>query len=453
MQSACLRDILQLNSCRDAATLNIFNRILAEIYLLQSDLFTVNTRTLPKIYVEFNKPSHVVSVFVGMTSICNTGKSVQSWQQLMADCLEEQPLYQRQDNDVSPRTTASNKVYWVDDLSVPTPSSSPWQYHTALAIGATMVCSAGAVMQYAETGFWHQSDDTVSDAANTVSGKQAESDVDAQVATPPITSPQTKAAHLFSSNTKDASGDCKDSTCKGLAFIDQQVPQIQDQVRKLRTEMQLFQAKHTTQNLQTHRTVLAYRGNDLARKQAELLVRSQQLDQKFSDTTAILALHQDEIIYLTNLLQTDAQYQTQLQQLKTLENDIAVEFSEPDLDNTQLQELYAAYYQSESQLRQTAQSVLSDYIYATSLESPDPLWQEASYIESLQELIDLSHQNQMLVMEQQTLDLIATKLSVRRTELASLLRQYAAMQRELDGHNQVLQQYVAKRQALKSELT
>ena len=67
--------------------------------------------------------------------------------------------------------------------------------------------------------------------------------------------------------------------------------------------------------------------------------------------------------------------------------------------------------------------------------------------------MDLAHQHQMLAMEQQTLNRVATKLSERRTELATILRQYAVMQRQLDGHNHVLQQYVAERQALQSELT
>ena len=391
-----------------------------------------------------------------MTSFCNTTKPNRSWQRLIADCLGDQTSYQRQDqdNDLDPKAISSDKAYWIDDedLAVPTPPSSPWQYQTALAIGATVVCSAGAVMQYAETGAWTQSDDTVPDSDNTASVKRSESDTDAQVSTPPITTPQAQASVSFSAGAGDTNS-CNDSTCKGLEFIDQQVPQIQSQVRQLRSEMQLFQSKHTTQNLQTHRTVLAYRSSDLANRQAELIVRSQQLEQKFSNVTSILALQSDEVDQITNLLQTNAAYQSQLQQLHRLEDDIAVEFSNPELDNTHLQELYAAYYQVENQLRQTAQVVLADHIYAASLESPDPIWQEAGYEVPLQQLMDLAHQHQMLEMEQKTLNRVATKLTERRTELATLLRQYAVMQRQLDGHNHVLQQYVAERQALQAELT
>jgi uncharacterized protein involved in exopolysaccharide biosynthesis len=382
-----------------------------------------------------------------MTSFCNTAKSMHAWQRLTSVHLRPRTLYQRQ--DANSENKASGNVYWLDDLAIPTPQSSPWQYHTALALGATVVCSAGAIMQHTETGFWYQPDDTDAASANTASVKQTAVETE-QVATPPIANPQAASGVSFSAGSDST---CKDSTCKGLEFIDQQVPQLQNRVRQLRSEMQLFQSQHTTQNLQTHRTVLAYRSSDLANRQAELMVRSQQLNQKVSNVTSILALQPDEVSYISDLLQTDAKYQSQLQQLQILENDIAIEFSNPDLDNTQLRELYATYYQIENQLRYTAQVVLADYIDAVSLESPDPLWQEATYTDTLQELMDLSHQQQMLAMEQNTLHQIAVKLTERRTELASLLRQYAAMQQELDGHNQVLQQYVAKRQALKSELT
>ena len=386
-----------------------------------------------------------------MTYSCKPVDSIQSWQWLLAEPQDDQLHYQHQEDCLESEKPGSRLEYWTDDLAISSHSSAVWQYHAALAIGATVVCSAGALMQYTETGIWEQIDTTSPNTINTVSKKQATPKTKDQVATPPIVTPQSQATVAFSSARQDST--CKDSNCKGLEFIDQQLPEIQEQVRRLRTEMQMFQSKHTPKNLQTHRTVLAYRSSDLSRKQAELTVRAQQLEQKFVNARSILALRPDEISPISNLLQTDADYQSHLQQLQILENDIANEFSNPEIDTTQLGELYAVYYQIENQLRQIAQNALADYLYVASQESADPIWQEASYIAPLQELIDLSHQYQMLVVEQHTLKQIDAKLTERRSELASLLRQYATMQRQLDGHNRVLQQYVAKRQALQSELT
>lgn len=418
---------------------------------LGKDAYWINTRTFSKTFVEGDKPSHVVSVCVGMTSSCKPVDSTQSWQWLLADSQDDNALYQHSEDCSEPKSLASQLGYWTDDLAISSQSPAFWQYQTALALGATVVCSAGALMQYADAGFWEQTDTTSPNATNAVDKRTTQSVSDAKVATPPIVTPQVRSNAAFSSAERDNT--CTDSTCKGLEFIDQQLPEIQEQVRQLRTEMQSFQEKHTPQNLQTHRTVLAYRSSDLSRKQAELVVRSQQLEQKVDNVTAILALQPDEVSHIASLIHTDVAYQGHLQQLRTLENDIANEFSNPEINTTQLGELYAVYYRLESELRQMAQNALADYMYVASQESSDPIWQEAGYHAPLQELIDLSHQHQMLVMEQSTLNHVEAKLTERRTELASLLRQYATMQRQLDGHNQVLQQYVAKRQTLKSELT
>lgn len=386
-----------------------------------------------------------------MTFSYKTADSIQAWQWLLDELPNDQTLYQHQEDRLEPRKMGSKLEYWTDDLAISSQASTVWQYQTALAIGATVVCSAGALMQYTETGLWELADTATPNATNTISEKHKQSEDEAQVATPPIVTPQAQANVAFSS--ADRENTCQDSTCKGLEFIDQQLPEVQAQVRQLRHDMQQFQTKHTTQNLQTHRTVLAYRSSDLSRRQAELTVRSQQLEQKFDDVASVLALQPDEVGYISSLLHTDAAYQGHLQQLQALESNIANEFSNPEINTTQLGELYAGYYQIESQLRQIAQNALADYVYVASQQSADPIWQEASYQAPLQELVDLSHQHQMLVIEQSTLNQIEAKLTERRTELASLLRQYATMQRQLDGHNHVLQQYVAKRQELRSDLT
>ncbi|MEM9808149.1 MAG: hypothetical protein AAF959_23020 [Cyanobacteria bacterium P01_D01_bin.56] len=378
-----------------------------------------------------------------MSSLCNPANPTQSLQELMIDCLVDYPNNQQQENN-SNTERPSRSVYWADDLSPSGSSSTLSRYHTALAFGATVVCSAGAIMQHTETGFWHQPESIVPE--NTVRLEQSKADP--TVVTPPIASPQTAAS--FSAG---AAADCKDETCKGLAFIDQRLPELQAKVRSLRSEMEQFQANHTAQNLQTHRSILAYRGTDVARRHAELEVRSQQLTQQFSSLTAALAIHPDEAKQVANLLNTDSTYQTALQQLNELQNAISIEYSNPELDNPQLESLYGQYAEIANQLRQTAQNVITHYISTVSVESPDPLWQEDSYHGLFQELIDLAHLRQMLVVEKGTLAKIDEQLTQRRTELAVLLRQYAVLQRQLPGQNKILQQYIAKRQELQNNLT
>ena len=380
---------------------------------------------------------------------------MESLQRVINDYLDGQQCSASEQDGLESTQT---DTYWTDGLSIAAPSSAIGWYHSALAVGATLVCSAGALMQYTETGLWSQMEAVPPRPIDTNSTEQAEANDADAVSIPPIASSQNQPAVAFSESSKTpfrttpfttaASSSCDDSTCKGLTFIEQRLPEIQSQIRELRAEMQQFQTQHTAQNLQTHRSILAHRSTDVARRQAELEVRSQQLDQQFASLTAALALHPEEANAIANVLQTDTSYQTNLQYLKTLEQHIAVEYSNPALDNNHLIILYTDYSEAAQQLRQIAQAALADYVATESLKSPDPLWQEGSYQVLLQELIDLSHLRQMLIVEQSTFHQIDARLAERRNELAVLLKQYAVMQRQLEGQNKILQQYISKRQEL-----
>ena len=84
--------------------------------------------------------------------------------------------------------------------------------------------------------------------------------------------------------------------------------------------------------------------------------------------------------------------------------------------------------------------------------SSDPMWQEPSYQLGLQQLVDIAHHRQMLVSEQAMLNQTEQHLTERRTELAALLRQYAALQRQLESQTDILQQYIAEHQTLREEI-
>lgn len=326
------------------------------------------------------------------------------------------------------------------------PIVSSWGYQAALTVSATVVCSVGAAVQMADLPAVSQAISGASSGPAERLNNPADGAADSAVTLPPVEASSGSPTVSFSPDT------CKDSTCKGLAFVEARLPQLQAQVRETRAQMQVFQEKHTAQNLQTHRSILAYRATDLAKQQAELELRAHQLNQQAQNLAAALALQPDEVTQVVNLLQTDANYQAQLQQLQAIEQKIATEYSTPDLSGEGLSAAYAEYYEAESQLRREAQAVLADYVAAAGATSADPLWQENSYQYSLQQLIDLAHQRQMLAVEQNTLAVTEAQLTERRTELAALLRQYAALQRQLEDQNQVLQQYVAERQELQNEL-
>lgn len=365
----------------------------------------------------------------------------------MIDCLVFYPDNHPQENSQRAEEVLASSIYWTDELAITGSSVNTLsRYHTALAFGATVACSAGALMQYTETGFWYQLDTPAPD--NTVITLEKSEPAESTVVTPPVAVPETAAAFSPQPDVPPAA-ECNDSTCKGLAFIDQRLPELQAEVQTLRSEMEQFQTQHTAQNLQTHQSILAYRSSDVARRYAELDQRSQQLDQQVASLTAALAIHPDEAEQIASLLRTDTRYQTTLSQLLGLQGAIAFEYSNPELDNLQLEQLYDQYAEVADQLRTIAQDALGYYVANVSFESPDPLWQEDTYYGLLQELIDLAHFRQMHVVEQGTLARMDDNLTQRRTELTVLLRQYSVLQRRLEGQTKMLQEYISKREELK----
>ena len=319
----------------------------------------------------------------------------------------------KQDKQKKPRIKPGTlrSIYWIDNLATPRPSN-PSPYYTALALGATVVCSAGALMQHTETGLWQQSDSSPSNKA-VAQSEQPESDTD--VTTPPIATSQTPAS--FSSRATS----CKDSTCQGLEFIDRRMS-LQAQLQALRAKRGQLQTKGSAaQHLQTQQAILASRSNDLAQLQAKLEERVQTSNQQFAHLTTRLAIHPDDAKQIANLLNTDTSYQINRLKLSALKDAIAIEYSKPVADNPQLELLYKQYAQELEQLRQIAQTVLANYIAQVSAEFPDPIWQDEKYYSLLQALIDVAHLRQMQIVEHNTLAAMNAQLHQQRTELATLL--------------------------------
>ncbi len=332
-----------------------------------------------------------------MSSLCKPADQTPLLQRLMLDGVIpssniQYPNIQYKEKNQRRKLGKSRSVYWTDNLTISEPSSNlSHYYYTTLVIGATAVCSAGALMQHVKTGLWHQSDSLTSDKT-VVQSEKSESVT--TVVTPPIAASQTTAS--FSSRVDHSSR--VDQALKGEQFQTAQVHQ-----------------------LRTHQAILAHRSADLANRQAELEENSKQLNQRVAHLTTYLDIHPDDVEQVANLLDTDTTYQINRLKLNNLKEAIALEYSKPVIDNPQLEVLYDQYTQELDQLRQIAQNVLANYITNVGDE-----FDEKSY-NLLQELIDLAHFRQIQVIQHNMLAQMDTQLSQQRTELAVLLSQNSSV--------------------------
>lgn len=334
-----------------------------------------------------------------------------SLQELMMDSVTVYPSQHPQRRQYSP---SPRSIYWTDKLAISRSSTVLPHYHTALALGATLVCSAGALIQHTEKSEVHSFDRLPSDKV-IAQAQQVEPTV--AVVTPPIATPQTAAS--FSPRT-DATH-CTNGTCQGQASMDRHIPLQASYSQALPTERAPLQPQNAEQ--QTQQAILAHRKTDLAHLQADLEARAQQSNQEFANLTTHLAIHPEDAEQIAGLLNKDASYQLNRLRLSGLKDAIAVEYSKPIADNPHLELLYDQYAQELTQLSQIAQTVLAQYIANVSAEFPDPLWQDEEYYALLQELIDIAHRRQMQVIESNILAQMEEQLTPHRTEVATLRNQ------------------------------
>ncbi len=301
--------------------------------------------------------------------------------------------------------TSQAPIYWTDKLAISRSSTALPHYHTALALGATLVCSAGALMQDTAKDVLHPSDRLPSDKTMAQAKQTATA---AAVITPPVATSPTAVS--FSPRTGAAH--CANGSCQGLDRQIQAPPSAREQLQPPQSAEQ-----------RTQEAILAHRRADLASLQADLEARTQQSNEQFASLTTHLAIHPEEAEQIANLLNQDANYQLNRLRLSGLKDAIAIEYSKPVANNPHLELLYDQYAEELAQLRQIAQNVLVNYIAHVSAEFPDPLWQDEQYYSSLQALIDVAHLRQMQVIEHNVLAQMDEQLTPHRTEIAALPNQ------------------------------
>jgi hypothetical protein len=265
--------------------------------------------------------------------------------------------------------------------------------------------------------------------------------------------PEAQAKVAFSSTPNSTpNSTCETAACQGITFIDAKLPELEARVADLRSQMQQFQAAYTAQNLETHQAILANRTVELTQQKAELGQQISEVESQLVETQTLLALQPYEASFADQLLADNPTYQQALQELEVIDQQIALEFSFPDLNEAKLRGLYDSYHQVVGNLRQEAQRTLGQYLANAAIESPNPLWQETMYRDLLQSLMDNTHQAKVLAVRQETILQAEQLLQQRRTELSSLLRTYAGLQQQLEVQTRILQEYVVKRQALEQAM-
>lgn len=248
------------------------------------------------------------------------------------------------------------------------------------------------------------------------------------------------------------SQECRDRACRGINFIETQLPHVQRQVNTLRDDIQQFRQAHGGRDIQTQSQEFARRTSEITKQGFEVEVQLAEARQQQSLTQQKLSLEPDETIAL-QLLNREQRYHNLLYQLRSNDQQIATEISQLQVDHTKLQTLYTQHQQLMDQLQQVGHQVLPAYLASPTADLQNPIFQEAIYQGLLQQSIATAQTIQILEIRQETIAQTQTLLNQQQRELASLLRQEAALQQELNTETGIVQQYLDKMVELRSQTT
>ncbi|NJR59662.1 MAG: hypothetical protein HC769_12935 [Cyanobacteria bacterium CRU_2_1] len=247
------------------------------------------------------------------------------------------------------------------------------------------------------------------------------------------------------------SQECRDEACRGLSFIRSQLPQIQNRVMSLRAEIRQFHQQHGLQNLERQVRMFSVRSTEIAKQSADVDGKLVEAQKQYHALQTRMTLQPNEPIAQT-ILDQDERYQALLEQFKQLDSQVINALSTYRADDPNVQSLYAQHQKLSAELYQESQRVLSRYTSNPNAILQDPIFQEPTYLNLLQQSIGTVHYMQILQIRQQSIAQAQQSLAQQRQELATILRQYSDLRQQLQAETKILQEYLDKKDVLSAQV-
>lgn len=238
---------------------------------------------------------------------------------------------------------------------------------------------------------------------------------------------------------------CQDSRCRGIAFIESQLPGLQQRLHTLRQQLQTLQ-QTGTQTLPGQVRLLAARETEVARQKTELNSNLTQARQHYVLLQRRLAIQPGGAI-ADRILKQDPQYQSVLTQFQQVNTQIVQEFGRLQ-ESPRLPSLYQQHQTLLIQLQQTAARALQQFLAAP---PQAPLLQDPGYLQILQQSVGTTHTLHVLEARQQMLNQLQSQFGYLRDRLIAQVRQYERVQTELRFAHQTWQQYLSELATLQQQ--
>lgn len=252
---------------------------------------------------------------------------------------------------------------------------------------------------------------------------------------------------------------CRTSLCRELDFVEQRLPQLQQQVAVAKQNLQTLQQQHGTsepmalgQQLSQRLTVLTQQRQDLQIRLTEVRTQVAILEKRIGENRAGQEqLGQDGKPVEQALSQND-RYQALLSQFQTIAEQLTVELTRPQPDSTTLQTLKRRYQQVSAQMTQAAQQPIAAQLaqaIADFQANKTTDYTAVTHQQTLLEGVTAATQVQALTISQQAIAQTEEQIKQQIKQWAALARHYDELNLELKFATDNLDLYETKRAELK----
>ncbi|MEB3272422.1 MAG: polysaccharide biosynthesis tyrosine autokinase [Prochlorothrix sp.] len=237
----------------------------------------------------------------------------------------------------------------------------------------------------------------------------------------------------------------KDSLIQGIAFVDQELPKVEERVQSKRQELEAFRQTYALVDPEAKGSQLASILQTLQQQQRETQVAFVEARSKATVLQQQLGSSAD--IAITSAILSEApHYQEALNELKEIQRQIALESARFTSNSPQIQALVDRRQNLEYLLQVEAQKVLGT----------NPGGQLNDHMTSIplefaRQLADLSVTVQVLQVRVQALQTVEQQISQEFSQIPQLATQYGDIKRELDMATESFTRLLATRENLQIE--
>ena len=269
---------------------------------------------------------------------------------------------------------------------------------------------------------------------------------------------QTIVSQLAREAVERTESVCLDNSCKGLSYVQAQLPKANQAVEDAQQKLDAFVAQHGQSDMTAYQRVLAERISEITSQKGEIAIELIETQRHVAHLKSRLSVVNVSTELPKHLLELDADYQSAWADLKQTERALLEEFSQANVDATALNRIYNRYEQQQAVLYETAQATLGNYLlspgenrFGGSDALKRSLSQVPAVLDLLQALTVATHQSETQQLRQQTLLTAEERLQSRHRSLAVNMSEYESLQRELTAAKKLVSEYEQERDRIATE--